>query len=403
MRATMGMLLLLLFLWPALAVTGQTAAQPDRAVAPALAPGLAPPPFPRRQVPPGRTPVPVGARRGLPAQSAGPGSAPRDEPGATPAGGSHGVISLDSLAPVRPTAQPGTAPAADSSHAVISLDALAPVQPSSPPAAAAAPPARRVITLESDDPPPMVPPAAPAAVREATRVVPPATGGSTPRAPAATANDVISLDSLGGGPAPGGRAARLPAPGAIPQAPPTRRPSTPLPAVNSATVPPRPRATTAAAPTRPAFPPPPRARAATRWVPPRVERLVPAEPPAPIPAAMPAPPPPLSAPGMLATALDSERHGQRVEALAHYRALVNAHPASREGKWAARRITAMTETFDLEAQEGRAAVVLSRAADLEAAGDVALALTYFRQVAKVYPRTPSARAAAGRIKALGGE
>jgi len=65
--------------------------------------------------------------------------------------------------------------------------------------------------------------------------------------------------------------------------------------------------------------------------------------------------------------------------------------------------TALTDTIDVEAQEARAAFVLKRAADLETAGDVPLALTYFRQVIKVYPRTPSARTAAVRIKALSGE
>ncbi len=52
--------------------------------------------------------------------------------------------------------------------------------------------------------------------------------------------------------------------------------------------------------------------------------------------------------------------------------------------------------------EARAASLMRLGSNLEKAGKAEAALKYYRQVVKDYPGTPSARAAAARIKARGG-
>jgi hypothetical protein len=114
-----------------------------------------------------------------------------------------------------------------------------------------------------------------------------------------------------------------------------------------------------------------------------------------------APASPRSAPEMLAAAKQRDAAGQAMEALVAYRTLERTHPGSAEARLAAARVKGLTEKLDIDAQELRAARVMKRARDLEASGARSLALGYFQQIVKVYPKTPTARQALERIQASG--
>lgn len=105
---------------------------------------------------------------------------------------------------------------------------------------------------------------------------------------------------------------------------------------------------------------------------------------------------------MLATARDLEQRQQRIDAIVQYRSVANAYPVSREAEYARQRITALTDALRIDAEETRAASIVRRARELEAEGEISMALAHYHQVIKVYPRTPSARSSAERIQMLGG-
>lgn len=114
-----------------------------------------------------------------------------------------------------------------------------------------------------------------------------------------------------------------------------------------------------------------------------------------------APAKPLSAPEMLTGARARDTAGKTVEALVAYRTLERTHPGSRESRIAIERIKGLTEKLQVDAQEVRAASVMKQAREIEAAGKRTLALSYFQQIVKVYPKTPTARLASEHIKSMG--
>jgi hypothetical protein len=115
-----------------------------------------------------------------------------------------------------------------------------------------------------------------------------------------------------------------------------------------------------------------------------------------------APRPETTAAAMFASARSSERAGAPVEAIAQYRKLVAAQPASREATAAAERIRVLTEALEIKVQDARAANVMNMARNHEKSGKTSAALDCYRQIVRVYPKTPTARTAVQRIAALGG-
>lgn len=118
--------------------------------------------------------------------------------------------------------------------------------------------------------------------------------------------------------------------------------------------------------------------------------------------------PPISAPTkprtpaeLLSVARERDQSGKALDALVAYRVLERTHPATSEAQFAVKRIKELTEKLEVDTQEARAALVLKQARSLEASGKGTLALGYFQQIVRVYPKTPTARLAAERIKSIG--
>ncbi|SIN67829.1 hypothetical protein SAMN05444166_0026 [Singulisphaera sp. GP187] len=114
-----------------------------------------------------------------------------------------------------------------------------------------------------------------------------------------------------------------------------------------------------------------------------------------------APVKPLSALEMLTAARERDTAGKAIEALVAYRVLERTHPGSPQARIAVERIQGLTERLEVDGQEVRAALVMKQARAIEASGNRSLALGYFQQIVKVYPKTPTARLAAERIKTIG--
>ena len=100
-------------------------------------------------------------------------------------------------------------------------------------------------------------------------------------------------------------------------------------------------------------------------------------------------------------AQERDAAGKALEALVAYRTLERTHPGSPETRIAVGRIKGLTERLEVDAQEVRAARLMKQARDHEASGNRTLALGYFQQIVRVYPKTPTARLAAERIKTMG--
>ncbi|WP_026012165.1 hypothetical protein [Singulisphaera acidiphila] len=114
-----------------------------------------------------------------------------------------------------------------------------------------------------------------------------------------------------------------------------------------------------------------------------------------------APTKPLSAPELLTMAQERDAAGKAVEALVAYRTLERTHPGSQETRIAVGRIKGLTERLEVDAQEVRAGLLMKQARTIEASGNRELASGYFQQIVRVYPKTPTARLAAERIKTMG--
>lgn len=114
-----------------------------------------------------------------------------------------------------------------------------------------------------------------------------------------------------------------------------------------------------------------------------------------------APTKPLSPPELLTMAQERDAAGKTVEALVAYRTLERTHPGSQETRIAVGRIKGLTERLEVDAQEVRAALLMKQARTIEASGNRELASGYFQQIVRVYPKTPTARLAAERIKTMG--
>jgi|GEM_PF-5668969 len=113
-----------------------------------------------------------------------------------------------------------------------------------------------------------------------------------------------------------------------------------------------------------------------------------------------APEPPTSPESMLEKAKQKESEGKTMEAIVAYRALERAHPNSQEGRVATERSREIGEKQRLQAQETSASVVLKRAQELAAGGQTKVAVAYYQQIIKVYPKTNTAEVARKQVQTL---